>query len=74
MYLNTILQRNHTEMVRKIYEAQKSDPSPGDFCQLVRDDCELIQLNIAEADIARMSKQSYRANASGVLCCWYITT
>ena len=60
MYLHTILQRNPNEMVRKVYEAQKSDPSSGDFCQLVSDDCKAIELNIAEADIARMSKQKFQ--------------
>ena len=56
MYLHTILQRNPNEMVRKVYEAQKSDPSSGDFCQLVSDDCKAIELNIAEADIPNNSQ------------------
>ena len=60
MYLHTILQRDANEMVRKVYEAQKSDPSPGDFCQLVSDDCKAIKLDIAEADIAKMSKQRFQ--------------
>ena len=57
MYLHTILKRDPSEMIRKVYEAQKADPSPGDFCELVSDDCKAIELDIEEEDIARMSKQ-----------------
>ena len=59
MYLQTILQREPTEMIRKIYEAQKTDPSPGDFCLLVSDDLAEIGLDITERDIAIMSKNKF---------------
>ena len=45
-------------MTRKIYEAQKTDPSPGDFCLLVLDDLAEIGLDITEKDIASMSKKN----------------
>ena len=53
MYFHTILQKNETERVRKVYEAQKTDPSPGDFVELVRKrkDCENIQLDMSDKDI-----------------------
>ena len=59
MYLHTILQREPTEMIRKIYEAQKTDPSPGDFCLLVSDDLAEIGLDTTERDIAIMSKTKF---------------
>ena len=34
MYLQTILQRSPDEMVRKVYDVQKVDTSPGDFYEL----------------------------------------
>ena len=38
MYLYTILQRNPDEMIRKVYEVQKVNTGPGDFCELVEED------------------------------------
>ena len=35
-------------MVRRIYEAQKTDPSQGDFVELVKQDFENIKLNMSE--------------------------
>ena len=37
MYLHNILQRDSKELVRKIYNAQKADTSPGDFVELIND-------------------------------------
>ena len=48
MYLHTILQKDESEMVRRIYEAQKTDPSQGDFVELVKQDFENIKLNMSE--------------------------
>ena len=44
--------------MRKIFDAQKADPNPGDFCELVRDDCNDIQLNMT--DIFKNSKQKFK--------------
>ena len=33
MYLHTILQKSQSEMIRKVYDVQKSDASPGDFSE-----------------------------------------
>ena len=60
MYLHTILQKDSTELVRKVYEAQKADPSPGDFCELVSDDCRAIGLNMSNSDIAKLTKQKFK--------------
>ena len=59
MYLHTILQRKPSEMIRKIYEAQKTDPSPGDFCLFVQDDLAEVGLDITEREIAIMSKERF---------------
>ena len=40
MYLHNILQKNPTEMIKKIYETQKQNPSPGDFSEIVKNDME----------------------------------
>ena len=44
-YLQTILRRPKEELIQRVYDAQKSDPTPGDFYQLVKGDigCEITE-------------------------------
>ena len=60
MYLHNILQRDPNEMVRKIFEAQKTDTSTGDFVELVKEDCEAIELNMGEDDIKKISRDKLK--------------
>ena len=60
MYLHAILKKDGTEMVRRVYEAQKNDPSPGDFTELVKQDRERINLNLSNPDISRIPKQRFK--------------
>ena len=60
VYLQTILQKESTELVRKVYEAQKADPSPKDLYVLVSDDCRAIGLNMCNGDIAKLTKQKFK--------------
>ena len=61
MYLHNIMQKDNTELVRRIFEAQKADPKPGDFSEMVSDDCKDIKLNMSDADISQHSKQRFKA-------------
>ena len=60
MFLHNILQKNSSEMIRKIFEAQKQNPSPGDFCEIVKNDMSAIGLNISEKEISNMKKQKFK--------------
>ena len=60
MFLFNILQKDETEIVRRIYEAQKNDPSPGDFIHLVKSDCERIGLDVSDNQISKMQKHQFR--------------
>ena len=60
MYLHNILQKSSDEIVRKVYEAQKQDTSPGDFYQLVCEDKESIGLNMSDQEMQTMSKEKLR--------------
>jgi hypothetical protein len=60
MYLQNILQRDKNEMVRRVYEAQKEDPSSGDFVELVNEDCAAIKLDMTEKDIEKMPKLRFK--------------
>ena len=56
LYLHTILHRSQTDLIRRVYTAQKADPVKGDFCQLVEGDLKLIGLDITEGEIEQMSR------------------
>ena len=46
--------------VRKVYETQKSNTSPGDFCELVLEDKERIGLGLSDMEIRTMKKEKFR--------------
>ena len=56
LYLQTILHRDQKELIYKVYKAQKTDPTKGDFCQLVEKDLQLLGLQLSNDTIRRMSK------------------
>ena len=56
LYLQTILQRGTEELIYKVYAAQKNDPTQGDFCQLVTDDSQLIDLQLSDSQISNMTR------------------
>ena len=45
IYLQTILKRPKGELIRNIYEAMKEDSHQGDWCQLIVNDFEKINLH-----------------------------
>ena len=55
LYLHGIIQRSDGELVKKVYLAQKADPTDGDFCQLVAKDLQMIDLQMTEDQIAVIS-------------------
>ena len=60
MYLHSILQRSPNELVKKLFEAQRAEPSPGDFCKLVDEDKEQIGLAMSDTEIKCMSKANFK--------------
>ena len=60
MYLHGILQRDQHELVKKVYDAQKGDTSPGDFCQLVEKDKANIDITMTDSDIASITKNRFK--------------
>ena len=59
-YLHTILQKDSEELVKEVFEAQKNDPTAGDFFNLVMDDCNLVDMNMTENEISTMKKDKYK--------------
>ena len=42
LYLQTILKRPHSEVIRKVYEAQRKNPPKGDWVKQVDEDHDII--------------------------------
>ena len=60
LYLQTILQRAPEELTRRVFEAQKEDPTDGDFCLQVKEDLEMLQINLNEEEIRCMKKNHFK--------------
>ena len=54
IYLQTILKRSPDELTRLIYEAQKVDSVAGDYCKLVYEDFNNMNIHITEDHIVSM--------------------
>ena len=59
-YLQTILKRNNEEVIWKVYTAQKSAPTKGDWTNLVQEDMGKIELEISDEAIAGISDEDYK--------------
>ena len=60
MYLQMILKREDDELVKRIFTAQKSNPCPGDFTELIKKDFEVIKEDYNERKVQNMSKNEYK--------------
>ena len=62
-YLHTILTRNDQELIKRIYKTQKENPSPGDFVELIKNDFEMIEMNLDEDSISEMSRDALKKHS-----------
>ena len=46
--------------LRKVYDAQKSDPNPGDLTELLRKDCEVIKLLLSDQVISNIPRERFK--------------
>ena len=60
LYLKDILDRSESELINKVYNSQKQNPSRGDWCLLVQKDFNIINENINEGKIQSMSRNEYK--------------
>ena len=54
IYLKNILDREDEEITKKIYKCQVNNPVPGDWCELVSQDFNKIEMHISEKLIEEM--------------------
>ena len=59
-YLHTILNRNKNELTHKIYQAQKKDPTKGDWATKVEEDINEIKLSIKIEEIVGIKKSIFK--------------
>ena len=60
MIQKTILQRPVNELISRVYNAQKINTVKGDFCELVRNDIELLGGTFTEEYIAQTGRNSLK--------------
>ena len=60
VYLHTILRKERSELVSRIYQTQKTDSLPGDFYRLVRADMEKCQIQLSDVEISNLSAKKYK--------------
>ena len=60
IFLQTILKRDNKELTKRIYKAQRDDPSPGDFTELLKADFEMIEEKLEEDVIEKATINSYK--------------
>ena len=60
MYLQNILKSPKTEILWKVYEAQKQTPVKGDWVELVKKDSETFNIELDEKTIENSSKQEHK--------------
>ena len=59
-YLHNILKREPNELVKRVFIAQKANPTKGDWINIIEEDMELINLNMSELEITTMSKNQFK--------------
>ena len=60
MYHHHIISRNENETIKKIYNKQKQQPTPGDWFQLLKKDFAFIGEEIDESMIMSTPKNEYK--------------
>ena len=60
IYLKEILSRPKEELVSRIYHSQKKSLKPGDWCDLVKSDLNLLGIQMTDESISLMGKSIYK--------------
>ena len=60
MYLWHILNRNKSEVIRRIYETQKLNNNIGDWIKLVESDKKELEITMEEEEIQGVSKEIFK--------------
>ena len=61
MYLRTILKRDDEELIKRVYREQQTNPCPGDYAELVKEDFQRCNLDYNEDVVVNMKEDDYRS-------------
>jgi hypothetical protein len=64
-YLKHIIDRQDNELIKRIFNAQKVNQSPGDWIELVKTDFKIIDEEFNEANIQRISAKDFKVGMRG---------
>ena len=70
-YLKHILSRNESELIRKVFTAQKANPNQGDFIKLVEADLKKFELTydeVASMELSKMKLKKMLRRSAEKLC------
>ena len=67
LYYHHIIKRPNTELIYKIYKAQKLKPCKGDWINLINQDEKLLNINLNEEKDKRLSKYKFKKNINKVI-------
>ena len=59
-YLHTILRRDKSELIARVYNVQKEKPSKGDWSSIIKSDMETIGLKMSENEIAEIGQTKFK--------------
>ena len=59
-YLHNVLTKDADELVQRVYFAQKVNPNKGDWCIIIQNDMEMVNMNLSECEISSMSKTHFK--------------
>ena len=59
------MNRESDELIREVYNAQKANPSPGDFSELIERDARELDINIQDE---QMKAENYKAKIKTKIC------
>ena len=60
LYHHHVLRRPKSELIGKVYHAQKIKPSKGDFIEMIESDKKLLKNKLSDDKILRISKYKYK--------------
>ena len=60
MFLHHILKIPHTELIHKVYEAQKLKQTKGDWYQMIQSEKLKFNINLSDQEIGNMSKSTFK--------------
>ena len=60
MYFWTLLNKSNNELVKKVFATQKQFPSKNDWILTVKEDLQMLDLDLSEETIMKMKKQTFK--------------